>query len=573
MNLAFLSLRLLSAAFAPVRAVFWLLTALSLVALPAPTRADGNEVVLVYSKRIPASLEVAKHYAEARNVPKSHWIELDVDMADTMTRKAFRDQIELPLLKTLAERNLMTFATESVPTKLGTSKLTKYVCTQSSIRYLILCYGIPFRVAPDTTLEEEIPKDYPPLLRRNESSVDNDLALLPIHGNFAYFGAIENRFAYRATDRARLHPTNAVLMVTRLDGPTPELAKGLVDKALVAEKNGLWGRAYFDIRSIRDSAYQLGDTWITNAFRAATVAGFESTIDTKPEVLPITFPMSSIAYYAGWYIGDNSGPFSRPKMEFVPGAFAYHLHSFSAALLRATNGTWTGPLIARGATATMGTVYEPYLHLTPDINVFTVKFLLEGWTFGEAAYSSLAALSWQTVFVGDPLYRPCAKDPIQWANDLEASGSTNLDWAMVRKMNYHIADGKDAEIARRFLLDLPIANDSAVIQEKVGTLFLLKGKIADAIYHYEKALSLKTTPQQRLRLLIETANLQKAFRQQALAYEKFELMLKEYPDQAWALEIRGKQLDIARELNRDTDIQFLEAELKRLAPPPAPAKP
>mgnify|MGYP002150153726 CR=1 FL=1 len=36
---------------------------------------------------------------------------------------------------------------------------------------------------------------------------------------------------------------------------------------------------------------------------------------------------------------------------------------------------------------------------------------------------------------GDPLYRPCAKDPIQWANDLEASGSTNLDWAMVRKMN------------------------------------------------------------------------------------------------------------------------------------------
>ena len=59
-------------------------------------------------------------------------------------------------------------------------------------------------------------------------------------------------------------------------------------------------------------------------------------------------------------------------------------------------------------------------------------------------------------------------------------------------------------------------------------------------------------------------NLLVRFRQEAKAYEKFELMLKEYPDQAWALEIRGKQLDIARDLNREADVKFLEAELKRL---------
>jgi hypothetical protein len=306
---------------------------------------------------------------------------------------------------------------------------------------------------------------------------------------------------------------------------------------------------------------------MTNSFRAATIAGFECSLDTKPEILPITFPMSSIAYYAGWYAGDNSGAFSRYPMEFVPGAIAYHLHSYSATLLRATNGTWTGPLLARGATVSMGTVFEPYLHLTPDISVFTVKLLLEGWTVGESAYACQAGLSWQTVIVGDPLYRPGAKSPIDWANELEAKGSTNLDWAMLRKMNFHIADGKDSDIARQFLTELPIAADSAVLQEKIGTLYLIKGKIADAIFYYEKALGLKTTPQQRLRLLIETANLQKAFRQEAKAYEKFELMLKEYPDQAWALEIRGKQLDIARDLNREADVKFLEAELKRLAPP------
>ena len=40
--------------------------------------------------------------------------------------------------------------------------------------------------------------------------------------------------------------------------------------------------------------------------------------------------MSQIALYAGWYERNASGPFAQPKVEFMPGAFAYHLHSFSA---------------------------------------------------------------------------------------------------------------------------------------------------------------------------------------------------------------------------------------------------
>jgi len=553
--------------WAQTLATVWFVCLLAVSAL-----AGGEEVVLVYSKKIPASKDVAMHYAKLRGVPEKNWIELNVASGDTISRKDFHDKIELPIHNALNDRGLMTSLSESAPGKLGFSRNLKYRCVASSIRYLVMCWGLPYKVEPDPTLGEEIPKEYPAPFRRNESSVDNDLALLPMLGNFKYVGAVDNFFSYRTADIGRLHPTNGVLMVTRLDGPRPDLAMGLVDKAMQAEREGLWGRAYFDMRSIKDPAYQMGETWITNAFRAASIAGFESSIDTKPEVLPITFPMSRIAYYAGWYIGDNHGPFARPSVEFAPGAFAYHLFSFSAGILRITNGTWVGPFLARGATASMGSVYEPYLHLTPDIAVFTVKWLLEGWTFGEAAYSSMAGLSWQTIVVGDPLYRPGAKSPIQWANEFEASGNTNLDWAILRKMNFHIADGKDPEVVRKFLIEYPASAESAVLTEKIGTLFLSKGKIADAIFYYEKALSLQTTPQQRLRLLIETAHLQKNFRQQAKAFEKFDLMLKEYPDQAWALEIRGKQLDIARELKRVPDIQFLEEEVKRLTPPLAPAK-
>jgi hypothetical protein len=71
--------------------------------------------------------------------------------------------------------------------------------------------------------------------------------------------------------------------------------------------------------------------------------------------------MSQIALYAGWYDGQVSGPFTRPRVEFMPGAFAYHLHSFSAHTLRSTNQNWCGPLLAEGVTATMGCIDEPYL--------------------------------------------------------------------------------------------------------------------------------------------------------------------------------------------------------------------
>ena len=59
--------------------------------------------------------------------------------------------------------------------------------------------------------------------------------------------------------------------------------------------------------------------------------------------------MSQIAIYAGWYDGEVGGPFALPKVEFMPGAFAYHLHSFSAGILRSTNQNWCGPLLAKGA--------------------------------------------------------------------------------------------------------------------------------------------------------------------------------------------------------------------------------
>jgi hypothetical protein len=55
--------------------------------------------------------------------------------------------------------------------------------------------------------------------------------------------------------------------------------------------------------------------------------------------------------------------------------------------------------------ATVGNVFEPYLQLTHRPNLL-LRALSQGKTFGDAAYYSLPALSWQAVAIGDPLYRP-----------------------------------------------------------------------------------------------------------------------------------------------------------------------
>jgi hypothetical protein len=133
--------------------------------------------------------------------------------------------------------------------------------------------------------------------------------------------------------------------------------------------------------------------------------GVPVVYDNSPGVFPAGYPASDCALYYGWYAGAVTGPFADPSYRFVPGAVAVHIHSFSAATLRDPNANWVAPLLARGAAATVGNVYEPYLQLTAHLNTFNDR-LLHGFTFAESAYMATPTLSWMSVMVGDPLYRP-----------------------------------------------------------------------------------------------------------------------------------------------------------------------
>jgi tetratricopeptide (TPR) repeat protein len=360
-------------------------------------------------------------------------------------------------------------------------------------------------------------------------------------------GPLPNR-AYGATNTAQLNPTNGILLVARLDGPSPEIARGLVDKALEAERDGLWGRAYFDTRSTSDSGYKLGDEWILAAAQISRQIGLETTVDKNPGTFPADFPMSQIAIYAGWYANDADGPFALPKVEFMPGAFAYHLHSYSAATLRSTTQGWCGPLLAKGAACTMGCVYEPYLSCTPNVAAFLARFA-NGFTFGEAAWAAQPVLSWQTTVVGDPLYRPFGRPPAELHAELVRTRNPLLEWSFLRLVDLDQVRGVRVAQLANFLENLPATTNSAVLSEKLAGFFEMEGKPSSAIDTYELALARHPSPEQRIRLRLTLSDKLVAAGRESDAIENYKQLLKESPDYPGKPSVEAKMAALEQKLS------------------------
>jgi uncharacterized protein (TIGR03790 family) len=527
----------------------------------------GDEVVVVYNSSMPESKAIAEYYAQRRQVPANQLFGFDVTTNQDISRRDFQDGLQQPLAKALEANHLWHIASRIVETGTNHVKRVEWRPVESKIRYVVLCYGIPLRIEAAPNLKEEGTEKLRPEMQRNEAAVDNELAVLPLIEDKPMVAGPLNNPAYTTTNIAKLNPTNGVLMVARLDGPTPAIARGLVDKALEAERDGLWGRAYFDVRNTTESGFKLGDEWIRGASEICKRLGFETVVDENPGTFPAGFPMSQIAIYEGWYNESASGPFAQPTVEFMPGAFAYHLHSFSAATLRSTNKFWAGPLLAKGATVTMGSVWEPYLAGTPDVRTFTARFIFQGFTFGEAAYAGLMVLSWQTTVVGDPLYRPFGKDQDKVQLDLEQQHSKYREWSYLRLVDLNLATGKPAAQMISVLEQLPLTRTSAVLSEKLGDMYAAQGKPSSAVHEYIQSLKLDPSPQQRLGLRLTLGEKLVPLDRENEAFDNYVELLREMPDYPDKLAIEQKLLPLAQKLNKKTEAEFYQAEIRKLTAP------
>ncbi len=391
------------------------------VAAPDPAR-----VVILANSSDPESLELAHYYAERRGVPVDRIVALPVSAAEEIGWPEFITTLWNPLLRAALINGWIEGAYSSKKDLLGRLKIA---ATGHSIEALVICRGVPLRVAHDATLIDEAstPLNQTPAYRTNEGAVDSELAVLTLTGA-PIDGFIPNPvFEKEGPDASLLA---RVIPVGRLDGPSLADAKGLVDRALAAERDGLCGRAYIDLGG---GPVDQGNIWFAATATALAPLGFEIDTDRDPKTLPPTARFDAPVLYFGWYEWNVTGPFLAPDFRFPIGAVALHLHSFSAATLRSADKNWAGPFVARGVTATVGNVGEPYLEFTHQPQLFA-RALARGEPLARAALYSIRALSWKGVVIGDPLYRPFALDPAtQWEHRSALSPAAE-PYARIRRM-------------------------------------------------------------------------------------------------------------------------------------------
>ncbi len=196
-----------------------------------------------------------------------------------------------------------------------------------------------------------------------------------------------------------------ILMVSRLDAPTPELAKSLVDRALQAEHTGLNGIVYFDARGLQpDGAIDTYGHYDHSLREAAALVKEKSSYHVVLDVSePTLAAVPNVALYIGWYkLRAYDDVFS-----FNPGAVGYHMASAESLTVhdRGERG-WCKNALERGITATLGSVGEPYLDAFPEPARFTALLLSGKYSLAEVYALTSRTISWRMVLFGDPLYNP-----------------------------------------------------------------------------------------------------------------------------------------------------------------------
>jgi uncharacterized protein (TIGR03790 family) len=250
------------------------------------------------------------------------------------------------------------------------------------------------------------------VVAKNETgaSFDSELALVRWPDDYELLRWQPNylREGYERSQWPQAFPT---LMVARIDAPTIELAKGLVDAALATEQTGLTGKAYFDARGLAKldgpaAAPGSYEDYDRALLAAAKGVSERTTIETVLNDEPDLFRAGDCpqaALYCGWYsVGKYVDAF-----DWQPGAVAYHLASFEATTLRdPASQAWCKKMLEDGVAATIGPVYEPYLAAFPRPELFFALLLRGDLTLVECYYRTLPYNSWMMTLIGDPLYRP-----------------------------------------------------------------------------------------------------------------------------------------------------------------------
>jgi uncharacterized protein (TIGR03790 family) len=451
-----------------------------------------DHLLVVFNHNAEESEALARYYAAARGIPEERVLGLFAPADEEIDRTTYNDNIRDPIIRYLVTKGWLNRQKE-ILREMG-QNFELQVTTKNDIWAIVLMRGVPLKIAQDDSLKEPTPKKAE--LATNAAAVDSELATFPILG-LPLAGLQLNPYSLSSYARPFDEmDARRMVMVTRLDGPTANDVRRMIDDSLYAEEFRLTGRAAIDARGITDekSGYIEGDYWLRVGYEHLRKLGLDVEFDNHPDLFPNAAPWSDYALYFGWYTGTAIGPFITNGNTFVRGAVAYHIHSFSASTVRSPTAAWCGPLINAGAAATMGSVYEPYLTFTPHLDIF-IERLTAGYTFAEAAYASQRVNSWMITMLGDPLYRPFKVTAAEAKDRAEKLEIPQADWLELEALR------RRAE-AKEILPLSPPQKNSSILWEGHADLLLRPDqgtKFSEAADYYSKAMELNSKPINRYR--------------------------------------------------------------------------
>ncbi|MCK4306215.1 MAG: TIGR03790 family protein [Candidatus Eisenbacteria sp.] len=398
-----------------------LLLCLSLLVPACAQALEASGVVVIANTRVRGSVDLAEYYMTRRGIPQENLITVETTSNESISREAYRSDIQQPVLYAL---------TQLSPT--------------THVRCLVIMYGMPLKVTPpalfgddeaaaqklrntlrplqehleqiDNPVEREqvtsaieiVRQELDELTRTNtRAALDSEIALI-FCGGYPLDGWLPNpHFLGFQEHRTVLKKFN-VLMVSRLDGPDPATVRRLIDDSLRTEKIGLTGQAYFDARGPRPqgrklSGYAIYNYAIHNAAELIDKSGrMEVTLDSRAELFQ-RGDCPNAALYCGWYSLSKYVD----AFDWKPGAIGFHIASGECATLkRADSEVWCKRMLEEGIAATLGPVYEPYIQGFTMPDIFFGKLVEGNLSLAECYLVSQPYLSWQMVLIGDPLYRP-----------------------------------------------------------------------------------------------------------------------------------------------------------------------
>jgi uncharacterized protein (TIGR03790 family) len=258
--------------------------------------------------------------------------------------------------------------------------------------------------------------------KETHAAVDSELSLMWCE-DYPLYRWVPNPMCWRVRHSPEFAPMIAddpldrpIVMVARLDAPTPKIVRRMIDDAIATEKKGLAGTIYIDARGMKpsDRGYGQYDEDLRQATILLKKTPMQVVEDNQSDLFGVG-QCPDAALYSGWYsLGKYVDSFT-----WNQGAVAYHIASSEAVSLHNPKGQyWCKRMLEEGVTATLGPVAEPYLTSFPRPRDFFGLLLTGQYTLAEVYWHTCPLTSWMQTLLGDPLYTPFKNKPLLQVEDV-----------------------------------------------------------------------------------------------------------------------------------------------------------